>query len=321
VDGPDKPGHDVQKEEVLNRPDKGAGMADVVISYGRDQEPMAGTVARALEADGYSVWWDHDIPAHKAYATLIEEKFQAAKAVIVIWSSSAVKSEWVRAEADLARSQQKLIQVSVQGTIPPLPFSQIQFAALQAWDGTPDHPEWRRVRASLRTLCGEGAEPGPQPQPIPPPKPQPQPAPKRQPVILIAVAAALAAAVVGLLLTRQQAPQPEPAPIVNPGPAPQPAPSPTPAPAPAPPPASADFLLPQSGSQALSPADIASLDKAQLRLARNEIYARHGRIFKSPDLAAHFSRYAWYRPLAAEVSLSPVEQQNVDLLQRAEADR
>jgi hypothetical protein len=73
-----------------------------------------------------------------------------------------VKSEWVRAEADLARSQQKLIQVSVQGTIPPLPFSQIQFAALQAWDGTPDHPEWRRVRSSLRTLCGDGAEPGPQ---------------------------------------------------------------------------------------------------------------------------------------------------------------
>jgi len=304
---------------------EGAGMADVVISYGRDQEPMAGTVARALEADGYSVWWDHDIPAHKAYATLIEEKFQGAKAVIVIWSGSAVKSEWVRAEADLARSQQKLIQVSVQGTIPPLPFSQIQFAALQAWDGTPDHPEWRRVRSSLRTLCGDGAEPGLQPQPIPPPQPPP-PAAKRQPVALIAVVAVLAVAVIGLLLTRQQppAPQPEPALFVNPGPAPQPAPTPGPAPSPAPapaPPASADFLLPQSGAQPLSPADIASLDKAQLRLARNEIYARHGRIFKSPDLAAHFSRYAWYRPVAAEVSLSPVEQQNVDLLQRAEADR
>ena len=79
-------------------------MVDVVISYGREQEPMAANVARALEADGYSVWWDHDIPA-------------AAKAVIVIWSPAAVKSEWVRAEADLARSQQKLIQVAVEGTI------------------------------------------------------------------------------------------------------------------------------------------------------------------------------------------------------------
>lgn len=314
-------------------------MADVVISYGREQEPMAANVARAAEADGYSVWWDHDIPAHRAYASLIEEKFQAAKAVIVIWSPAAVQSEWVRAEADLARSQRKLIQVSVQDTIPPLPFSQIQFAPLQAWDGSPDHPEWRRVRASLRTLCGDSAE-QPPPQPLRPPQPQrapprpPAPA-QRQPVILIAVAGLLAVAVIGLVVTRQPAPAPVPAqpaaPIAQPAAAPAsataPAPTPTPAPAPPPTPTPAaearlgDFILPQSSVQPLSPADIAGLDKAELRLARNEIYARRGRIFRSPDLAAHFSRYAWYRPVAAEVALSPVEQRNVDLLQQAEASR
>lgn len=309
-------------------------MVDVVISYGREMEPMAANVARALEADGYSVWWDHDIPAHKAYAALIEEKFQAAKAVIVIWSPAAVASEWVRAEADLARSQQKLIQVSVQDTIPPLPFSQIQFAPLTAWDGTPDHPEWRRVRASLKTLCGEGAEPGPKPTPIrpnpPPPPPQPKPPAQRQPVILIAAVSILAIAVMGLMVSRQQPapapkPEPQPAPVVdNKGPRPTP-PQPTPSPAPTPDPAAqarlGDFILPQSSVQPLSPAAVAGLDKAQLRIARNEIYARHGRIFKSPDLAAHFGRFAWYKPVAAEVELTPVEQANVDLLQQAEASR
>lgn len=304
-------------------------MADVVISYGREQEPMAATVARALEADGYSVWWDHDIPAHRAYASLIEEKFQAAKAVIVIWSPAAVQSEWVRAEADLARSQQKLIQVSVQGTIPPLPFSQIQFAPLQAWDGSPDHPEWRRVRASLRTLCGGDAGPQPQrpPEPPPPAPPRPPTPAPRQPVMLIVVAGLLAAAVVGLVVTRQPAPAPAPtaepaAATSDPAPAATaPAPMPAPAPTPVPEARLGDFILPQSSAQPLTSADIADLDKAELRLARNEIYARHGRIFRSPDLAAHFSRYAWYRPVAAEVSLSPVEQRNVDLLQQAEAGR
>lgn len=298
-------------------------MVDVVISYGREQEPMAANVARALEADGYSVWWDHDIPAHKAYATLIEEKFQAAKAVIVIWSPAAVKSEWVRAEADLARSQQKLIQVAVEGTIPPLPFSQIQFAALQAWDGTPDHPEWRRVRASLKTLCGEGAEPRPQPTPIPPPAP-PQPKPpaaQRRSTVLAAVIAGLVAATIALMVTRQTPPAPAPQPVpINPAPTPQP----TPTPRPPPPAAEArlgDFLLPQSSAQPLSPDAIAGLDKAQLRIARNEIYARHGRIFKSPDLAAHFAKFAWYKPVADEVTLSPVEQANVSLIQEAEASR
>jgi len=304
-------------------------MVDVVISYGREQEPMAGTVARALEADGYSVWWDHDIPAHKAYGALIEEKFREAKAVIVIWSPAAAQSEWVRAEADLARSQQKLIQVSVQDTVPPLPFSQIQFAPLQAWDGTPDHPEWRRVRSSLKTLCGDGAEPGPQPTPIRQPSPVPATAPTpppRQPVALIVGVAVLAVAVIGLVATRQQAPAtaPQPAPAPNAGPAPRPAPASQPSPGPAPaiaPVSSDDFLLTDSSNRPLTTEDIQELDKGQLRLARNEIYARHGRIFKSADLAAHFGRYAWYRPTAAEVTLSPVEQANVDLLQRAEAAR
>lgn len=298
-------------------------MVDVVISYGREQEPMAANVARALEADGYSVWWDHDIPAHKAYATLIEEKFQAAKAVIVIWSPAAVKSEWVRAEADLARSQQKLIQVAVEGTIPPLPFSQIQFAALQAWDGTPDHPEWRRVRASLRTLCGEGAEPRPQPAPQPTPPRRNPPTARSRSTVLAAVIGGLVAAAVALMVARQQpqapAPAPQPAPI-DPAPTPQT----TPAPRPPPPAAEArlgDFVLPQSSAQPLSPDAIAGLDKAQLRIARNEIYARHGRIFKSPDLAAHFAKFAWYKPVADEVTLSPVEQANVSLLQEAEASR
>ncbi len=63
------------------------------------------------------------------------------------------------------------------------------------------------------------------------------------------------------------------------------------------------------------------LSAAQLRLARNEIYARHGFIFHSADLRAYFSRYSWYRPIASTVTLSPVEQANVARLQAAESAR
>lgn len=79
-----------------------------------------------------------------------------------------------------------------------------------------------------------------------------------------------------------------------------------------------DFLLPQSATVRLTPADIAGLSAAQLRIARNEIYARHGFIFHAPDLQQHFSAFAWYRPQVSEVALSPVEQANVALLQQAE---
>ena len=56
------------------------------------------------------------------------------------------------------------------------------------------------------------------------------------------------------------------------------------------------------------------LSPDQLRLARNEIYARRGRFFRDPALAAHFGRFPWYRPYAWEVPLNAVEKANVGLI-------
>ena len=80
-------------------------------------------------------------------------------------------------------------------------------------------------------------------------------------------------------------------------------------------------VLPDSSVRPLGPGDLAGLSPAQLRLARNEIYARRGRIFQDPNLARHFARYPWYRPVAHEVELGPVEAANVRLIQEAENGR
>jgi hypothetical protein len=60
------------------------------------------------------------------------------------------------------------------------------------------------------------------------------------------------------------------------------------------------------------------LSRNDLRIARNEIYARKGRIFKSADLRDHFLRLPWYRPQHLEVPLNSIEQANVNLLLAAE---
>ena len=60
---------------------------------------QAHRVAEALRALGYGVWRDDELTAHRAYAEVIEERLKAAKAVVVIWSAEAAKSEWVRSEA------------------------------------------------------------------------------------------------------------------------------------------------------------------------------------------------------------------------------
>lgn len=46
-------------------------MSDVFISYARPTEKQARMVAEALRAQGYSVWRDDELPAHRAYAEVI----------------------------------------------------------------------------------------------------------------------------------------------------------------------------------------------------------------------------------------------------------
>jgi len=148
-------------------------MVDVFISYSREDLAAVTRLAEAVEAEGYDVWWDADLPPHMSYGDVITAKIGAAKAAIVVWSSASVRSEWVRAEADVARNQKKLIQTSLDAVMPPLPFNQIQYAEIGDWQGEPDHPAWRKVRLSLAELCGRPQLTAPAAEPAPTPAPQP----------------------------------------------------------------------------------------------------------------------------------------------------
>ena len=136
----------------------GGGLADVFISYARSDEAVARRLAKTLEAAGIDVWWDADLPAHRAYSEVIERNLAEAKAVIVLWSKTAAGSQWVRAEADFARNAGKLVQAQLDGTLPPMPFNQIQCADLQSWRGGPKHSGWLKVQASVTALV-TGEEP------------------------------------------------------------------------------------------------------------------------------------------------------------------
>jgi TolB-like protein len=132
-------------------------MTDVVISYARSTEPQAEAITAALRALGYAVWRDDDLPAHRDYSDVIEERVAAAKAVVVLWSAEAVKSQWVRAEADLARQEGKLVQLSLDPVKLPLPFNRIHCAELSGWSGDANSIGWRTVLASLGDLVGAPA--------------------------------------------------------------------------------------------------------------------------------------------------------------------
>jgi adenylate cyclase len=128
-------------------------MPGVFVSYCRPSAQIAEQVVDALSMIGYDVWRDDQLPAHRAYGDVIEENLRAAGAVVVLWCSDACQSQWVRAEADYARQAGTLVQASIDGSIPPLPFNQIQCADLSGWEGDRQSGGWRKIEQSVSTLA------------------------------------------------------------------------------------------------------------------------------------------------------------------------
>ncbi|HEY2481364.1 MAG TPA: TIR domain-containing protein [Caulobacteraceae bacterium] len=152
-------------------------MSDIFISYARSTEREARAIGEALRSLGYGVWRDDELPAHRAYAEVIEERLQAAKVVVVVWSAEAVRSEWVQSEADTARTERKLVQLTVDGSKLPRPFDRIQCAEMIGWNGELDAHGWKKVVASVSELIA-GAAPSPGAAAI-------QPAPRKHSICVL----------------------------------------------------------------------------------------------------------------------------------------
>ena len=101
-------------------------MADVFISYARDDQALAERLATEIKDHGWSVWWDHDIVAGHQFSEVIDRELQLAKAVVVIWSASSVTSQWVRDEAAEAQQRDALIPMCIGDVRPPLGLRGIQ---------------------------------------------------------------------------------------------------------------------------------------------------------------------------------------------------
>ena len=132
-------------------------MTEVFVSYARSTESQAEQLVEALQSAGYEAWRDDQLPAHRAYADVIQERLSVAKAVIVLWSAEAAASQWVRAEAEAARVAGTLVQLTLDGTLPPLPFNQIHCLDWAGWGGDARGQQWDKLAQSLAMLAGAPA--------------------------------------------------------------------------------------------------------------------------------------------------------------------
>jgi hypothetical protein len=90
-------------------------VADVFISYAREDDDVAGLLAYVIELEGWSCWWDPHLQLGQDFRPVMGEQIDAASAVVVLWSAAARASSWVRWEVERARPQGKLAEVRIAG--------------------------------------------------------------------------------------------------------------------------------------------------------------------------------------------------------------
>lgn len=128
-------------------------MADVFLSYAREDAGRAQQIAEGLEAEGVDVFWDNEIPPGSTWADYIESKLTQCKALIVLWSEHSTKSQWVREEARMGRDKGVLIPVMIDASTPPFGFGELQAANLADWQGQRDNANWRRFADAVSNFA------------------------------------------------------------------------------------------------------------------------------------------------------------------------
>ncbi len=80
-------------------------------------------------------------------------------------------------------------------------------------------------------------------------------------------------------------------------------------------------LYPQGSDRPLSVEDVENLNGWELKIMRNEIYARHGYIFKTAEMKEYFKAQRWYEPKYENVDdmITKVEKENIKLIKRYES--
>ena len=129
----------------------------------------------ALEAEGWSVWWDPSIAPGEEFDALISRELEGARALVVVWTPNSVDSRWVRGEARDAADRGVLFPVRFETAKLPIDFRAVHTTDLDGWGEDRQNSAFRSLFKALETKLGT------------PKKPAAAPAAERRPAFGICV--------------------------------------------------------------------------------------------------------------------------------------
>ena len=127
-------------------------MADVFVSYARSDKALVAPLVAAIQAQGWSVWWDPEIDAGQQFDDQIEAELKKAKAVLVVWTPTSAASRWVRGEAREAADLGTLVPVRFQGASLPMDVRSIHTTELDGWGQDTQSPPFQALLRSLTAM-------------------------------------------------------------------------------------------------------------------------------------------------------------------------
>jgi len=131
-----------------------ADMADLFISYSRNNRDRCTAIRSALEALKVDVWSDVGIGAGSSFDREIEREIAAAKALLVLWSKDSTESDWVRNEARTGKERSSLVAVQIEECQLPLEFGSVQAELLSEGSEGTDNPVWLGVVERIGEIIG-----------------------------------------------------------------------------------------------------------------------------------------------------------------------
>lgn len=130
-------------------------MNDVFISYSNEDLDKVTPIAQTLQEQGWSIWWDPQIPFGKRFDDAIETALDSSKCILVVWSKNSIKSNWVKTEAAEGMRRNILVPILLDDVIIPLEFRRIQTARLANWARHSQSKEFDKLLDTITLILSQ----------------------------------------------------------------------------------------------------------------------------------------------------------------------